>query len=91
MSICKGIKELLDVDVLLKRSQLFFKIVDVGTKAKLLLLDETVFDIDTTKFRKDCIKFYVTFMYSMQHWSPNSKSPFQWEFDPTYIVLESKK
>lgn len=59
MSIGKGINKLLDVDVLLKRSQLFFKIVDVGTKAKLLLLDETVFDIDTTKFRKDCIKFYA--------------------------------
>ena len=65
MSIGKGIKELLDVDVLLKRIQLFFKIVDVGTKAKLLLLDETVSDIDTTKFRKDCVKFYVNSMYSM--------------------------
>ena len=31
----------------------------MGTKAKLLLLDETVSDIDTTKFQKDCVKFHA--------------------------------
>ena len=59
LSTVKGIKELLHVDVSLKRSQLSSKVVDVGTKAKLLLLDETVSDINTTKFRKDFVKFYA--------------------------------
>ena len=36
LNTAKGIKELLDVDVSRKRSQLPSKIVDVGTKAKLL-------------------------------------------------------
>ena len=58
-SAVKGIKELLDLDISLKRSQLFPNVVDVGTKAKLLLLDETVSDIDTKNFWKDCVKFYA--------------------------------
>ena len=38
LSTAKGIKELLDVDVSCKRCQLSSKIVDVGTKAKLLFI-----------------------------------------------------
>ena len=31
----------------------------MGTKVKRLLFDETVFDIDTTKFRNDCVKLHA--------------------------------
>ena len=57
LSTAEGIKELLDVDVSLKRSQLFSRVADVGTKVKLLLLYEYVSDIDTIIYWKDCVKF----------------------------------
>ena len=59
----KGIKELLEVDVFLKCNQLLSQAVDVGTKSKLLLLDEFVTDTDKTNSRKICVNFYANATY----------------------------
>ena len=59
LSTFRGSKELLDVDVSLKRSQLSSSVAYEGTKVKSLLLYESASDADTTKFRKDRLKFYA--------------------------------
>ena len=58
--IVKGIKELLEVDFPLKCNQLSSQTVDVETKSKILLLDESITDTDKTNFRKSCVNFYAS-------------------------------
>ena len=55
-----GINELLGVDISLKHRQFSYKVVDVGIKTIQLLLNETVSDVDTTKFWKDWVQFYAS-------------------------------
>ena len=59
LSTVKDIMKLLEIDVSLKKSQLSYKVIDIGTKAKLLLQNEAISEEDKTKFRKDCLMFYA--------------------------------
>ena len=59
LSTVKDIMKLLEIDVSLKKSQLSYKVIDIGTKAKLLLQNEAISEEDKTKFRKDCLRFYA--------------------------------
>ena len=59
LSTVKDIMKLLEIDVSLKKSQLSNKVIDIGTKAKLLLQNEAISEEDKTKLRKDCLRFYA--------------------------------
>ena len=59
VSTVKDIMKLLEIDVSLKKSQLSYKVIDIGTKAKFLLQNEAISEEDKTKFRKDCLRFYA--------------------------------
>ena len=68
----KEIKELLEVDVSLKCSQLLSQAADVGTKSKLILFDESITDTDKTNFRKTVqnLPFNVNLIRRAQYLNP---------------------
>ena len=55
------------IDVGKKENLKPLNLIDIGTKAKLLFSDSTFFpDEKQTKFRQDCLNFYVTAMQHLQ-------------------------
>ena len=51
LSTVKNIMKLLEIDVSLKKSQLLYKVIDIGTKAKPLLQNEAISEEDKTTFQ----------------------------------------
>ena len=55
------------IDISKKENLKPLNLVDIGTKAKLMCTNSTFFpDEKQTKFRKDCLKFYVAAVQHLQ-------------------------
>ena len=55
------------IDISKKENLKPLNLIDIGTKAKLMCTNSTFFpDEKQTKFRKDCLKFYVTAVQHLQ-------------------------
>ena len=59
------------IDVNKKENIKYLHLIDIGTKAKVMFSDSTFFPEDKqTKFRKDCLQFYVTSVQYLQEKLP---------------------
>ena len=62
----KPVSDLTKVDVSLKSVQLSTKNIDIGTKAKLLLLESNLSVAEKSTFRHNCLKFYAVAVSYLQ-------------------------
>ena len=85
--LSSDLKSNMYIDVSKKENLKPLNVIDIGTKAKLMFTNSTFFpDEKQTKFRKDCLKFYVAAVQHLQ-----SKLPLDIPFIKHAQFLHPKK